>query len=98
MVVREVSRDRSRATIECVMLDEEKEARNHVLLASAHRDRSFNQTTEDRYGCEEEDGCNAEEATCEEGESRPRCSAQEGEASSQEEVRMSEMARVQSLR
>jgi hypothetical protein len=81
------------------MLDEEKEARNHVVLASAHhKGRSFNQTPEDGYGCEEEDGCNAEEATCEEGESRPRCSAQEGEASSQEEVRMSETARVQSLR
>jgi hypothetical protein len=79
------------------MLDEANEARNHGPCRECSNERSLNQTPEDGYGCEEEDGARAEEATCEEGESREgrpgRC-AQEGEASSQEEVSVSGRARV----
>src|SRR5690242_13348908 len=70
------------------MLDEVKEARNHAFSRALIRERLLNQTPEDGYGCEEEDGPRAEEATCQEGKGceGPGCDAQEGEAPQEEEV------------
>ena len=82
------------------MLDEVKEARNHAFSRAFIRERLLNQTPEDGYGCEEEDGARAEEAKSQEGEScegRPGRCAQEGEASSQEEVSSSGRARVRAF-